>query len=555
MLDRLLLSFSNSVDGIPGDMGQKLGHIGLGLLQIGFGKTIQVTNAPNKTLFENTNYSFAKRIVTIALFIFAYKVTVPLALIGLAGRACSISHALTYNRYLENREVAATKFQKIVRGYQARKNYNTLKNEKAATTIQQLLQAYKSRQKLLSKKYGAQIKKISEAPQASGGKTAVYLPPEMPEVVFKASGRRAAIDRLYQMKAMQSVLDEQKCTHLVVPKANLYRNFLVEDRLPIKPDDYHNMALYLSQPKLFDEAVRELTRVFSKVTIYDLTKAHGSSSHPHNHLDCKFGSIRYDNLPLYVVEENGTQVGKFGLIDLESLREGGGSGNLRDLAQMFPYHLEVIKQEARRLNMEFVDSELDGIAEEGKIFFKLAYQDYSQWIQRKGNSASSSPLQIGPEQIAVFTNIVERELLNLIQGRVTIKSDKTGDLLRDFPITDPEQTVKELARAYTEVVINNLNRVISNTYKWDLEGRDPTNLTETELLELRSPLLFQSDIFGTAIQILYEHPNIGDSSLKTRGQAQEIAGHLLEVITAKLEQSGQCFSCRHIYQNTYWIRY
>lgn len=154
-------------------------------------------------------------------------------------------------------------------------------------------------------------------PQAQGGSTRVYLPKEMPEVVLKSSGRTEAIKRFHQMQEVRSILDSQNSSHLIIPKVNLCQEFLIEQRLPINADSYYNMGLYLSQPELFDEAVRELTRLFSRIYLSDLVNW---QINPLRNIEGVEDFVRYDNLPMYVIEENGKKKGKIGLIDLEHTR-------------------------------------------------------------------------------------------------------------------------------------------------------------------------------------------------------------------------------------------
>jgi hypothetical protein len=535
LLDRLLLSYSNSVDGIPADMGQKLGHVGLGLLRIGFGKTIRVTNLPNNTAFENLKYSPILRIVAIALFIIAYKATLPLVLIGLLGRVCSTSHSATFDRYMEKKRIdeAATTIQKMIRGHQTRK----------AHLPQSLYPKY--RQEVL------RIHETNEPRAPLPGLAPVYLPQVMPDVILKKCGRRKAVDRFHQMQVMRSILQSQHCTHLVVPEANLCEEYLIEKRLPINPNLYHNMALYLSQPRSFDQAVRELTRVFSKATINDLIFTHNKGKHFLSYLDCNTGTIRFDNLPLYIVEENGKQVGKIGLIDLDKFTEESNPENLHILAQIFPYHLDTIKEEARKLRMEFVDSELDGKAEDGKRYFQLAYVDYFQWQHQKGISASSPLFSINSERIATLITLVEQELLNLTQGKLGIR-DWNGDLLGyNFLTNNLEQTARELAHNYTASIINNLTNLAQAAYEKALLKQQAEGITE-QPMSLRYLGLSKFDLCKTATAELYQHQN----TTQEEDKARDISFHLLNLIIQELVRGGEWFSCIHIPSyDFYCIRY
>ena len=139
-----------------------------------------------------------------------------------------------------------------------------LSKDEAATIIQKNIRGYFARKPYLpsnlNPQYRAQCNRATgcdsvSMPQAQGGRTRVYLPQELPMVVLKDSGRKEAITRFHQMQEVRSILNSQKSSHLIIPKARLCQNFIVEQRLPINADSYHNMWLYLSQSQLFDDAV------------------------------------------------------------------------------------------------------------------------------------------------------------------------------------------------------------------------------------------------------------------------------------------------------------
>ncbi|MBS0628460.1 MAG: hypothetical protein JSS09_09660, partial [Verrucomicrobia bacterium] len=161
-------------------------------------------------------------------------------------------------------------------------------------------------QKLLTKATHADM------PKAWGGKTVVYLPKEASKIAIKLSGNEYANRRFQEMESTRAILKEQKSTHLVIPKAIICGNFLLEERLPILGETLHNMGIYIANPSLFDNAVREMVRLFSRVYLSDLISP---QQHPMNKI--VGDSVRYDNLPLYIEEENGVKKGKIGLIDLE----------------------------------------------------------------------------------------------------------------------------------------------------------------------------------------------------------------------------------------------
>lgn len=102
MIQRMLITF-NRKNGA--DFSEKLGNIGLGLLRIGCGRTVTVTN---KSLFTEKPYSTTARIAAIALFIFALPFTSILALIGCLSTAVSKSHAKMFQLYTQSSDPVQT---------------------------------------------------------------------------------------------------------------------------------------------------------------------------------------------------------------------------------------------------------------------------------------------------------------------------------------------------------------------------------------------------------------------------------------------------------------
>lgn len=211
--------------------------------------------------------------------------------------------------------------------------------DKAAITIQKYFRFYLERRPHLPKnlyQYRIQCDRIKghecdSIPQATGGKRKVYLPNEMPEVALKYS--KNAIMRFHQMQEVKSILNWQNSSHLIIPKANLYQDLLVKERLAINVDSYHNMELYLSKPEMFNDDVRELTRLFSRIFLSDIVS---DQINPFGHITGVGDFDRYDNLPMYVVEEKGKKVGKIGLIDLEHVQKSPNFQGLETLVRIFP---------------------------------------------------------------------------------------------------------------------------------------------------------------------------------------------------------------------------
>ena len=76
-------------------------------------------------------------------------------------------------------------------------------------------------------------------------------------LVLKHSGTPQNIRRLNKMRLAREVCEKMGYTHLVVPRARLYKDFIVESRLPII---LHNakaqIDLYLENKEQFTTAIK-----------------------------------------------------------------------------------------------------------------------------------------------------------------------------------------------------------------------------------------------------------------------------------------------------------
>lgn len=453
--------------------------------------------------------------------------------------------------------------------------------DKAATIIQKYFRGHLARKPHLPShlypRYHALCEKIKQfgsqlIPRAPDGQTTVYLPQEMPEIVLKASGRKIAIKRFHQMQEVRSILDSQNSSCLIIPKANLCQDFLVEQRLPINGDSYHNMGLYLSQPELFNKAVRELTRLFSRVYFSDLV---GWQKNPLGHIAGVEDLVRYDNLPLYVVEENEKKEGRIGLIDLEhtSIRENqeglSGSG-LNTLARIFPLHLDIIKDEASKLKIK-VDKVLDAYAEKGKKYLQVGFTDHLEYLRQKGilTETSLEPLQISPQRMEEVIALVEKELLKLNQGVESKFAGRYQQPDKNFFIKDPEETAKELAASLTPFVINYIKDALEYYIKGSLNLAQneqlseiqTKNMTESQLVSLRSPAIRREYLYVDTTELISENPKIkfeGDEA-DDFSEKYRMSRLITSLIIEELVKGGEIF---HFDPASYsagddlcWIRY
>lgn len=229
-------------------------------------------------------------------------------------------------------DLQAIKIQKIVRGFLARKSFLPL---------------------TLYPKYSKRCESLNDStPRASEGKTVVYLPSDLQDVVIKQTGRSQGKKRFAQNEAMRAVVRAAGLNKLIIPRSCLYKEFLVEERLPISVDAEDNAKLYLSKPELFDELARQMTKLFQKAYIDYLVEKNKDDDH--------LIRIRYDNIPFLIREKKGKLSVDIGLIDLERSAVGENIKTNRHklyiLSSLFPLHTGIIQEEAERSGM-FVGKE------------------------------------------------------------------------------------------------------------------------------------------------------------------------------------------------------
>jgi hypothetical protein len=423
-------------------------------------------------------------------------------------------------------------------------------NKVAATTIQKYFRGSLARKPCLPcnlyTEYKVQCDRVNGPqskliPQAQGGKTRVYLPLEMPGVVLKRSGKKDAITRFHQMQEVRSILDSQNSSHLIIPKARLCQDFLVEERLPINVNKYHNMGLYLSDPTLFDDAVRELTRLFSKLYLSDLVN---NNYNPLTDIDGVEDYVRYDNLPLYLVEEGEKRVGKIGLIDLEHTEKSPNPKGLETLVRIFPFHLDLIKEEASLLEMEVKEPSLEVSAERGRKYLQVGFIDHLKWLKAKDVSAeiSSKDFQVSPERSIELTTLLEQELLKLNQG-VNDYFTRRGIMDKpqnNFFIGNPEEIARELAENITPLILSNMKAILEENQNKELSKISVGDIPESDLVRLRSPIIKRPELYKDVVDLINSNEKIKFKNTFI-GEQRDIAEQLTYIIMEELVKSGEIF--------------
>lgn len=221
----------------------------------------------------------------------------------------------------------ATKIQSAIRGFLARKSF----------LPSSLYPSYSKRCESLD----------DSIPRATDGKTVVYLPLDVEKVVIKETGSAQAKKRFAQNEAMRTVVRSAGLDKFIIPRARLYKELLIEERLPISSNPGNNARLYLSSPELFDELACQMTQLFKWAYIDYLVEKNKDDDH--------LMRIRYDNIPFICTEKEGKPSVSIGLIDLERSSVGEKIKSVRHkifiLSSIFPLHTSIIEEESNKNGM------------------------------------------------------------------------------------------------------------------------------------------------------------------------------------------------------------
>lgn len=493
MNESILINYNKSGFTTHLDFAEKVGNLGVGLLSIGLGKQVTVkvekssiTGEERVTFnsFKHSPDTLKTRIAAIGVFLCLIPITLPLLLVGFLGKKFSKSYQMTMQSQKEQ-NLAAIKIQKHIRGHLVRKAHLPRNMHSPGHTLYQ--------------DYANQCRKTNAKdadliPRAKDGNTPVYLPQEMPKVILKKSGRDNAILRFQQMQHVRSIVSSQKSSHLTIPRANLFEKFLVEERLPIQSNCIHNMELYTAQPELFDEAVREMTRLFSVMSIGDLV-IKGT-----NYLGKIAGVkdyVRYDNLPFYIIEKNGKKEGMLGLIDLEQSYDGPSPEGIVNLARIFPYHVDVIKNEAKRLNMKVDEAAIELAAMKGKKSLDFVFNDHHQWLQQKKVSTHKN------DQGFLLSTETKQMLIAHAKSELLAVHQKFDEKF----LKDPN-LIDELA----ENLVSEMIRILKSEIKKAQKSKDVSteNLSSSEQVDFRSIRIERFEFYNSVACLMNENTNINE---------------------------------------------
>jgi len=220
----------------------------------------------------------------------------------------------------------------------------------------------------------------------------IFFPKEL-SVVLKMSGSPKNQRRFCAMKEARDICDALQCTHLAVPTARVYKNFIVESRLPVgMHDTKEQIGLYVEHVELFTPAIREFCLFLFHTQLDDIT---GDTDDPFQTLS-SVPIGRYDNLPLYLEK----QVAKIGLVDLEDFTAKCSHDDPQwalkrslHLVRLFPLHFEHILDIAKRFAPE-IEHDLKKLQKERDAtlaYFHKAYFSHRAFVEESCKTAVVSP--------------------------------------------------------------------------------------------------------------------------------------------------------------------
>jgi hypothetical protein len=313
-------------------------------------------------------------------------------------------------------------------------------------------------------------------PKAAAGKTDVYLPPELP-VVLKKCGAPHNAKRLEQMRQAKEICLKNGYTQLIIPEAEIYKDFIIETRLPIL--DHHSkvcIGFYLENCEKFEKTAEEFIGFLCQAELDDITGERQDSFAP-----LAEGPIpRYDNVSLF-------GEGKLGMIDLERFRPGHSPTSKYILDQcvnvirFFPHHLDAILREAKKFDPNIERHRKTLEAERGKIlsFFKKVYVDHHEHLQKH---------QIGLATPTEFKPFLPERKEELKLALARILSDPW---YKKFLGDNPQQTIQRFNEQAASEILDEVSLFIRDLIVWNIQNQEKASaISSTSQLLTARTLLF-----------------------------------------------------------------
>ncbi|MDP1608338.1 MAG: hypothetical protein Q8L98_03375 [Chlamydiales bacterium] len=281
---------------------------------------------------------------------------------------------------------------------------------------------------------------VRSFPRASNGRTPVYFPDSLPDIIFKESGHPQNKIRLKKMIQARRLCQENGYQLLKIPTARISGNFLIEERLPIERvlDQKTQIGLYIEHQECFTEAAIELTSFLCQAKVPDLS---GQTKDPWQSL-CNTSIPRHDNAVIYLDKEG---QGHIGLIDLEDFQQMPNTFNAcMQCIRFFPYHFEEILSTAKNFDPK-IERHIKTFEKEQRLvldYFEKVYGAHRAFAE-SNNIGPEDPLQqlstLAPEEKNTAAASMMEILDSCLQDLPVIKSFEDIRLIKFLASTSPEQ--------------------------------------------------------------------------------------------------------------------
>lgn len=450
------------------DWLERVGSHSLGLFHMAMGKTYHVTP---KMHFTHQERSLHQRVCACIAIILLAPVVLLLALVGCLAYTLSKTHAI-----LETKLRQQIQHVLDIQKRKASPNWKQ-EQEQAAICLQKHIRGYLERKNFLSRSLFPRYKDVcgviehhpNRVSKIPAGKAShpVFAPENMSEIIAKQSGTKLAKHRFHNMRRVRKLCAKLGLSKLMIPKARLFHSFLIEERLPITPSTYANLAIYQANPQLFDQAIKELLQLCTRMTFLDLF---GSMDHPFQHVPGMKRYVRYDNIPMTVINGKGHLV----LVDLEDITMEPQKDPVEMLVQIFPLHADLIKTEAQRLGIKFDKEKVYQLQQSSLNALSFFLHNHAKRIRHLNIDPKKNPkpkFHLNEQQL--------KELGQRIQ-------EKMSEELRYY--NAGETITLEMAKQLAKVTIQALEKELGYRHEAKKEKFKNRPATWANVLEIRSPI-------------------------------------------------------------------
>lgn len=332
------------------------------------------------------------------------------------------------------KKIAATTIQRVWRGYLIRSREETTARHLLSYTL--LEQA---------KHYINTPSKLASLPQAPSGTTPIYLPKEFP-IVLKKSGSPDNRKRFIHMKQGREICQRSNYKYLIIPRARVYANFIIERRLPIKAwNTKEQIGLYIENREQFTRAIQEFVGFICQSDLSGIT---GGNLDPYGTLS-RTPIGRYDNVVLYLEKNEG----RIGLLDLKQFspecnkeQEDWCFFKCQEAIDLFPCHLDEILSAAKNFDPT-IDIYREVLMEEREKAlkrFRIAYEDHLNFI-KLNKITFDHPTEISTIKISQQKYVEEEIALFLQQKHEDIQ-------YKDCLGANPENTLQLFNEAFPPIL-------------------------------------------------------------------------------------------------------